>query len=140
MIDWFAWLVVLAAGLYLVGLSAILWVSPARAEYFLSGFAGSSLAHYMELVLRLIAGAAILLSASRMLFSGFFMIFGGLLVFTTAGLAAVPWRLHQRFARWAVPYATENAKLFALASFLLGGIVLASLILGSGPSDGVARF
>jgi hypothetical protein len=120
---------VLLTGLYLVALAAGLWFSPIRATRFLSGFAGSALTHYLELVLRLIAGVAVLVYAPRMLFSELFALFGWLLVATTVLLFAVPWRWHRRFAQWGVPHATRNSRLLAAASFALGGIVIASVIL-----------
>ena len=66
-----------------------------------------------------------------MLFPGFFIILGWVLVMTTVGLFAVPWQWHRRFARWGVPYATRHLRLLAVASFAFGGFILASVILGS---------
>ena len=130
MINLLASILVLLTGLYLIGFAVGLLLSPARAKGFLGGFASSAFTHYLELVLRLIAGVAILLYAPRMLFPNFFVIFGWILVVTTVGLLAVPWQWHQRFAQWGVPYATRNLKLVAGASFVFGGFVIASLILG----------
>ena len=130
MIDLLAAILVLLTGLYLVGLAAVSFLSPARATRFLGGFAGSAFTHYLELVLRLIAGGAILRCSPRMLFSGFFVMLGWVLVATTAGLFAVPWRWHHRFARRAVPYATRNLALIGVASFALGAFILASVVLG----------
>jgi uncharacterized protein YjeT (DUF2065 family) len=140
MINLLASILVVLTGLYLIGLALVLLLSPARATRFLCGFASSAFAHYLELVLRLIAGGAILLSASRMLLPDLFVILGWVLVVTTAGLFAVPWRWHQRFARRAVPYATRNLRLVGAASFALGVFVLASVVLGGALlSTGSAR-
>ncbi len=132
MINLLASILVPLTGIYLIGLAVVLLLSPARASQFLGGFASSAFTHYLELVLRLIVGGAILLSAPGMLFSGFFVILGWILVVTTVGLFAVPWQWHQRFAQWGVPYATRNTRLVAVASFVFGGFVLASVILGGG--------
>jgi len=132
MINLLASILVPLTGIYLIGLAVVLLLSPARASLFLGGFASSAFTHYLELVLRLIVGGAILLSAPGMLFSGFFVILGWILVVTTVGLFAVPWQWHQRFAQWGVPYATRNTRLVAVASFVFGGFVLASVILGGG--------
>ncbi len=132
MIDMLASILVLLAGFYLVGLAGLLLVSPVRGKQFLGGFASSALTHYLELVIRLIVGVAILLYAPQMLFSGFFVILGWILVVTTASLFAVPWQWHHRFAQWGVPYATRHLRLIAIASFVFGGFVLASVILSSG--------
>lgn len=130
MMSLLASILVLLTGLYLIGLAVGLFLSPARATRFLGGFASSAFTHYLELVLRLIAGGAILLCAPQMLFPNFFVIFGWILVLTTVALFAVPWQWHRRFAQWGVPYATRNLKLVAGASFVFGGFVIASVILG----------
>ena len=130
MINLLGSILVWLTGLYLISLALVMLPAPARAKRFLSGFASSAYTHYLELVLRLIAGVAILLYAPQMLFSNFFAIFGWILVVTTVCLFAVPWQWHQRFAQWGVPYATSNLKLVAGASLVFGGFVLASVIFG----------
>ncbi len=125
-------LVVVLVGCYLLALGLVAWMAPARAERFLGGFAGSARAHYLELSLRLVAGWAVLASAPHMLFPGFFTLFGWVLLLTTAGLFAIPWRLHRRFAEWGVPRAMRHLKLVAVASFALGGLIIACLVAGRG--------
>jgi hypothetical protein len=125
-------LVVLLVGIYLVGLSVVSLLHPARAARFLTGFARSAAAHYLELTLRLTAGAAILFTAPKMLLSGYFVVAGWVLVATTICLCAVPWRWHRRFAEWSVPYAVRNLRLVAVASLVLGAAVLVSLFFGGG--------
>jgi hypothetical protein len=128
MINLIALILVLLMGLYLIGLAVVLLLSPERGTRFLGGFASSASTHYLELVLRLMAGGAILLYAPQMRFSGFFVIFGWALVVTTIGLFAIPWQWHHRFAQWAVPYATRNLRLVTVVSLIFGGFILASVI------------
>jgi uncharacterized protein YjeT (DUF2065 family) len=123
---------VLLAGLYMVGLAALALVSPGRAKRFLSSFASSASAHFFELFVRLVVGAALVLYAPYMKFPGVFAVFGWVIVVTTIGLLAVPWRWHRRFATWSVPYATRNMRLFALGSLAVGVFVLLSVVLGPG--------
>jgi len=130
MIDLLALALVLLTGLYLIGLGAVSLFHPARAARFLGGFASSARTHYIELVMRLSAGGALVVYAPRMRFSGAFALAGWVLIVTTAALLAVPWRWHHRFARWAVPQAIPHLRLIAAASFLFGGLVLACVILG----------
>lgn len=129
--DLLASIIVLLTGFYLIGLAAVSLFAPARATRFLGGFAGSARAHCTELAVRLIAGGALVLYAPHMRFSGAFAVAGWGLIVTTAALCAVPWRWHRWFARRAVPRAIPHLKLIAVASFLLGGAVVASVILGS---------
>jgi hypothetical protein len=72
MIDLLALALVLLTGLYLIGLGAVSLFAPARATFFLEGFASSARAHYVELVLRLGAGFALVTYAPRMRFSAAF--------------------------------------------------------------------
>jgi hypothetical protein len=130
-VDLLAAAAVLLTGAYLVGLGIVALISPSKARMFLGGFAGSAFAHYLELCIRLVAGAAFLRRAPQMLFPGFFFVFGWILVITTVALFAVPWRLHRRFAEWGVPRATRYLKLIAFSSIAGGILVLASVFLGS---------
>jgi hypothetical protein len=122
---------VLLTGLYFVGLAMVSLLSPARAAHFLQSMAGSAYAHYLELLLRLVVGSAILVQAPRMLFPGVFVAFGWILVVTTAGLFAIPWQWHHRFAQRSVPYAVRNLKLVAFAAFVFGGFILTAAIRGT---------
>jgi hypothetical protein len=124
--------VVVLAGLYLVALGAGAWRAPARVVRFLGGFAGSARVHYLELALRLAVGAAMLLAAPVVRHPAVFTGFGWILVATTLVLAAVPWRLHRRFADRTVPSATRHLPLIAIASCLLGVLLLGSVALGHG--------
>jgi hypothetical protein len=119
-------LVVLAA-LYLLGLGATALLAPTHATRFLSGFAGSARVHYLELSIRLVVGISLVSHAPEMLLPGLFSAFGWALVITTAGLLAIPWRWHQRFAHRAVPQATRHLWLVALGSFALGVLLLTAV-------------
>ena len=130
MIGILASAVVVLAGLYLVALALVSFLAPGRAERFLSGFAGSAAAHYLELMIRLAVGGSFVLHSPDMLFPLAFRMFGWILVLTTAVLFAVPWRWHHRFAQETVPYAVRHLRLFGVASFVLGGFILTSFIRG----------
>jgi uncharacterized protein YjeT (DUF2065 family) len=128
--------VVAVAGVYLVALAVVSMLDPARAAAFLNGFARTAALHYLELCLRLVAGAALVLSAPGMLFPGAFAAAGWVLVLTTALLFLLPWRWHRRFAELAVPHATRHMRLIGAASLALGVFLLAALFAGAaGPAS-----
>jgi hypothetical protein len=52
-------------------------------------------------------------------------------VITMAGLFAVPWRWHRRFAQRAVPQALRYLELAGVASLLFGVLVLAAVVRGA---------
>lgn len=119
---------VYAAGLYLVGLGFVALVSPNRAKRFLAAFASSARAHVAELMVRMVVGAALVLSAPLVRFPGIFLVFGWALIGTTIALAAVPWRLHQKFATRSVPIATRYMPLVAVGALAAGAFLLVSLL------------
>jgi hypothetical protein len=125
--------VVALTGLYFTALGVTVLTRPDRATRFLLGFAGSPAAHYTELSVRLVVGAALVLAAPQLIFSGAFKLFGWVLLGTTACLLLVPWRWHQRFAQQAVPRAIRHIALIGVASLALGGFMLAALVRGSVP-------
>ena len=120
-------LVVLTAA-YFIALAGVSLLIPASASRFLLGFAGSPFKHYTELFVRFLVGAALVLHAPRTVAPS---VFGWLLLVTTACLLLVPWRWHQRFARYAVPQAARHISLIGLASLALGGVMLVAVVLGS---------
>jgi hypothetical protein len=130
MIDWIAKGVVLAAGLYLVGLGVALLARPAWASRFLMGHAASGPLHYLELFVRIGVGLAFVHSAPDMRAPGLFRIVGWVLVGTSAALLLVPWQWHRRLAERSVPQALRFTPLLGLASVLMGTGVLLAAILG----------
>jgi hypothetical protein len=122
--------IVLLAGAYLVLLAAVAFFAPSRAARFLRGFAGNARLHYLELALRGVVGIAFVLQAPQMRFTDAFSLFGWMLLLTTAALLVLPWRVHRAFALRAIPYATRYLPLVAVASLLLGGLILAAALAG----------
>lgn len=122
------------AGLYLLVLAGVVMFAPARAQRFLAGHASSAFAHYLEIALRLLLGGSLVLSSPRMRFLVPSWTLGWILIGTSAVLVAVPWRLHQRFARWAVPLATRYMALLAVGALAGGLLLLFSLLPGPGAS------
>lgn len=119
-----AGIVVVAFGLYLIGLAATIVFRPQAARRFLGAFAGSARAHYIEQAARLVVGTALVIFAPSMRHPELFGAFGWIVLATTLGLLLIPWRWHNRFAQWAVPFALRQMKLFAVGAFALGNFVL----------------
>lgn len=120
---WLLSIPVIAAGIYLMVLGGAAIFTPVVTKTFLAGFASSARAHFLELFIRLGVGVALVLLGPEMRFPRAFALSGWVLVVTTLGLFAIPWRVHYRFAQWSVPMATRNMLLFGAAS-MLGGVAL----------------
>ncbi len=117
-------IVVVAFGLFLLGLAVMTYVRPTRAERFLHAFAGSAHAHYAEQAVRLVVGGAFVLFSSEMGQPDLFCLFGWTIVATTIGLLCIPWQWHHRFARWVVPPVIRHKKLYGFGAAALGAFVL----------------
>lgn len=120
--------VVFVSGAWLVGLAALSMFAPQRAAQLLSGFAGSARAHYLEQALRIVAGVGFILYSSAMRLPTVFLVFGWVLVLTSAGLLAVPWQLHGRFANWVVPFVIRHLKLYAGGALLLAAAIFYAML------------
>ena len=123
--------VVYATGLYFIALGVGSFAAPALVRRFLLAFAGTPVAHYLELSLRLVVGFAFLVHSPLMSFHGLFTAFGWVLVGTTAVMFAVPWQWHQRFAERSVPRALRRLPLLGVASLVLGSFIIVAAARGA---------
>lgn len=121
--------IVLAVAAYLVVLGASALFRPALAERFLGGHATTRTLHFLELALRVVAGAAFVVSAPRLALGNAVAVFGWVLVGTSLVLAIIPWRLHQRFAAWSVPQALRYLPMIGVASIAGGLGLIAAVVL-----------
>jgi uncharacterized protein YjeT (DUF2065 family) len=125
--------VVLLFAIYLLWFGALAVAAPSRASRYLQGFASSMRLHVLELLVRLVVGVAFVGYASHMQFGGAFHAFGVVLVFTTLGLALLPWRWHQRIAQTSVPAAVRYLPMIGIVSIAAGTGVfwaVASILVG----------
>lgn len=123
--------IVAVAGLYLVGLGVAMIFRPGQVALFLRGFARSAGAHYLELFIRLLVGLALVTASPGVPFGWAFLLFGQVLIATSALLVLVPWRWHRRFAETVVPAALRHSKLIGICSLSAGALVVAGTIAGA---------
>lgn len=131
MLEYLAFAVVMLVSLYFVALGTSALFAPTFAKRFLLGFAVSPVAHYAELLARLLVGVAFLVQSPRMLFTAGFSMFGWILIVTTAGLLLIPWQWHHRFAQQAVPRAVRHLSLIGVCSVALGIFILVAVFRGA---------
>ena len=132
MIEFLAQATVVLAAVYLIGLAVASIFAPARATGFLNAFAGSARAHYTEISIRLIVGAALVVAGPGMLYGQVFYLFGWIIVATSIMLLLLPWRWHHRFAQIVVPPLTRRVWLFGLLSLPLGSVILFAILYRGG--------
>jgi uncharacterized protein YjeT (DUF2065 family) len=122
--------VVALSAFYLLGFGAVAVAGPTRALRFLKHFASTLRLHVLELLVRMVVGAAFVGYAPHMPFGSAFYTLGAVLVVTTLALAVLPWRWHQRIAQASVPAVEPYLRLVGIASLAAGAFVLWALAAG----------
>ena len=116
--------IILLVAFFFLALGAAALARPAVARAFLLGFANTALKHYAELLARVLVGGSLLLVARDSAYSTALSAFGWLLIGTTAVMSVVPWHVHDRFARSAVPKALRFLPLIGITSLIIGALLL----------------
>lgn len=93
------WLVV-ACGLWLIGVSGLMLVKPQTALRLLGKAASTNLINYGEITLRLIAGVALMKSAASSKAPGILHVAGLFIAGTSLVLYVVPRKWHAKYAVW----------------------------------------
>ncbi|MBK9527401.1 MAG: hypothetical protein IPO41_03565 [Acidobacteria bacterium] len=123
--------IVVVSAIWLVGLAMVAFAKPDVVKDFFGKFASSAFAHFLEMFVRLMVGAAFVIYASQMKFSAAFTAFGWLLIATTAVLLFVPWKLHRRFADKSLPMVHKWMTVFGVVSLFGGVLILYSFFFGT---------
>ncbi|NER12464.1 hypothetical protein GWK08_03350 [Leptobacterium flavescens] len=111
-------------GIYLISLFVLTLVSKGVAVKFLSSFASSARAHYLEQLLRLIVGGSVLYYSADMLYPVIFKFFGWIVLATTIVLILTPWTWHHKFGQWAIPFAIRNIVFYSISAAIMGIFIL----------------
>jgi len=116
--------VVVAFSLLLIAFTGVAFSKPASAEQFLMRFASSARTHYVEQVIRLIIGAALVVLSPVMWQPNIFRLVGWAIVISSAALMCVPWQWHHRFAERLLPIVVRHLRLCAVGPFAFGALLL----------------
>ncbi len=116
--------VVVTFGLFLIGLTGVVFIRPAVAERFFRAFASSAKAHYTEQAFRLMIGASLVVLSQTMWQPTLFRVIGWAIVISSLALILTPWQWHHRFATHALPKLLRFMKLYAIGLLLFGVLLL----------------
>ncbi len=117
-------IVVVAFGLFLLGLTAVAFAMPAVAERFFRAFASSARAHYTEQAFRLLIGASLIVASPTMWQGTLFRLMGWAVVISSTLLILTPWSWHHRFGEKVLPILIRRIKLYSLGLFAFGALLL----------------
>lgn len=129
-LEWAAVAVVFGFGAFLLTLTILLVFVPERATGFFHKFATSAFTHFLEMFLRILVGASLVICSQRMQFAIIFYVFGWMLIATSAVLALLPWRWHNKFANLVLPPILKFPKLLAIQTAAMGIFVIYCLLRG----------
>jgi hypothetical protein len=128
--------ILVAFGLFLVGLTAVVFAKPAVAERFFMSFASSARAHYTEQVIRLLIGASLVIRSAAMWQPKVVWFVGWAIVLSSLVLILSPWQWHQRFGEKVRPMLIRRMKLFAVGLLAFGVLLLYGVFTAVPPSPG----
>lgn len=115
-------------GLYLISLLVITILNKTIAVSYFSSFASSARAHYLEQILRLIVGMAMLLFSKSMLYAQFFELFAWIIILSTIVLILIPWTWHNELGKRVIPLTIRNLKFYAVSASIFGVFILYCVI------------
>jgi hypothetical protein len=124
--------VVVVFGFVLIGFTGVALAKPAITERFLARFASSARTHYVEQVLRLLVGAALVVRSPAMWQPSAFWLIGWAIVVSSAALMLFPWRWHHRFGERARPIVVRYLSLYAVGCLAFGVLLLYGVFAGGG--------
>ena len=124
--------VVVAFGFFLIAFTGAVFVKPAIAERFVAVFASSARTHYVEQVLRLLIGAALVVLSPAMWQSNLFWLIGWAIVISSVALICAPWQWHLRFGERVRPMFRRHLRLYAVGAFAFGALLLYGVFAGVG--------
>lgn len=122
--------IVVMFGLGLITFTGVVFAKPAIAERFLMAFASSARTHYMEQVIRLLFGAALVVASPAMWQAKIFCLIGWIIIVSSAALMCVPWQWHHRFGQRVLPTLMRHLRLYAVCAFVFGALLIFAILAG----------
>jgi hypothetical protein len=119
----------IVVGLWLIGVSVFMLAAPRRALTALGAMGGSPAVHFGEMLLRIVAGIALVLAAAGSRFPQAIALIGGFLIVSAAVLMLLPRRWHASYSTWwAQRIPVTAVRLVAPVSIAAGGALIWSMI------------
>ena len=126
--------ILVAFGLFLVGLTVVVFAKPAVAERFFMSFASSARTHYTEQIVRLLIGASLIIRSGAMWQPKVFWLVGWGVVLSSLVLILTPWQWHDRFGEEVRPMLIRHMKLFAVGLLAFGVLLIYGVFTAISPN------
>lgn len=122
--------VLVAFGLFLIGVTVVVFARPAAAERFFMAFASSARTHYTEQVVRLLVGASLVVRSAAMWQPKVSWFVGWAIVLSSLVLILTPWQWHHRFGEKVRPMLIRRMKLYAVGLLAFGFFIIFAVFTG----------
>jgi hypothetical protein len=126
--------ILVAFGLFLIGVTVVVFARAAVAERFFMSFASSARTHYTEQVVRLLVGASLVIRAAAMWQPKVFWFVGWAILLSSLVLILTPWQWHHRFGEKVRPMLIRRMKLYAVGLLAFGVLIIFAVFTGVSPS------
>lgn len=121
--------IVILFGIFLVGVGLLMLLNPDKARAYLKKAGSTNLVNYLEITIRMIPAASLILYAEYSKFPEISMYFGWFMIGTSVILYFIPRRLHHRYALICAKVFTPNRiKLTSPFSILIGIAIIYSVM------------
>jgi hypothetical protein len=121
-------------GLFLIGVTVVVFARATVAERFFMSFASSARTHYTEQVVRLLIGASLIIRSAAMWQPKVFWFVGCAIVLSSLVLLLTPWQWHHRFGEKVRPMFIRRMKLYAVGLLAFGVLIIYAVFTGVSPS------
>ena len=126
--------IVVAFGLFLLGLTAVVFAKPAIAERFFMAFASSARTHYTEQIVRLLIGASLIIRSGAMWQPKVFWFVGWAIALSSLVLILTPWQWHHHFGEKVRPMLIRRMKVYAVGLLAFGVLIIYAVFTGVSPT------
>ncbi len=120
---------VLAFGLFIIGVGFLMLFDPIRAREILRKAGSTPLINYGELLLRMIPAAGLILSAPVSKYPPFFELLGWFMIGTSVFLILLPRKYHHAYALKSAEILTPvRLRAISPLSFIFGGVLFYAIL------------
>ena len=126
--------ILVAFGLFLIGVTVVVFARPAVAERFFLSFASSARTHYTEQVVRLLVGASLIIHSAAMWQAKVFWFVGWAIALSSLVLILTPWQWHHHFGEKVRPMLIRRMKVYAVGLLAFGVLIIYAVFTGVSPT------
>jgi hypothetical protein len=126
--------ILVAFGLFLIGVAVVVFARPAVAKRFFMAFASSARTHYAEQAVRLLVGASLIVRSAAMWQPKVFWLVGWAIALSSLALVLAPWRWHHRFGEKVRPMLIRRMKVYAVGLSIFGALIIYAVLSEASPT------